>query len=71
MRIHQRRAFVEYSATFDPKVVHQWEAMVQAWERDPPNKPDPFEEPGTCKSAIPSILAAYTVLIFIIQQSHM
>ncbi|OJT14652.1 hypothetical protein TRAPUB_8795 [Trametes pubescens] len=47
MRIHQRRAFVEYSATFEPAVVRQWEAMVQAWERDPLNSADPFEEPHT------------------------
>ncbi len=60
MRIHQRRAFVEYSATFEPAVVRQWEAMVQAWERDPLNSADPFEEPHTCKSTARPLFTTLT-----------
>lgn len=46
MRIRQRQAFIEFSNTFEPGVVREWEAMVTAWEHDP-KRPDPYEEPQT------------------------
>ena len=47
MRIRQEKAFEDYSATFDPSVVSEWEAMVEAWNVDP-DQPDPYEEPVKC-----------------------
>ncbi|KAI9068488.1 hypothetical protein FKP32DRAFT_1561583, partial [Trametes sanguinea] len=46
MKIRQRRAFTDFSATFEPRVLQVWEALVIAWEEDPKN-PDPYEEPQT------------------------
>lgn len=51
MKVHQRRRFIEYSSTLDRKVVQEWEGMVKAWEHDF-TKPDPFEEPHTCKCSV-------------------
>ena len=47
MRIRQEKAFEDYSATFAPSVVSEWEAMVEAWNADP-DQPDPYEEPVKC-----------------------
>ena len=46
MAVKQRQIFVEYSATFTPTILEQWESMVAAWDADP-SKPDPYEEPTT------------------------
>ena len=43
MRTIQKRNFENYSSTFKPDLVAQWEKMVDAWDQDP-SKPDPYEE---------------------------
>lgn len=46
--MHERQlaVFKQYSDTFPPKTIAQWERDITAWEKDPFRKgPDPFEDP--------------------------
>ncbi|RDX40776.1 hypothetical protein OH76DRAFT_1489992 [Lentinus brumalis] len=46
MHAKQKRAFEEYSSTFDSNILAQWADKIKAWEADT-KKPDPYEEPIT------------------------
>ncbi|KAH9885590.1 hypothetical protein C8Q73DRAFT_659447, partial [Cubamyces lactineus] len=39
----QMRNFTQYTKTFKPEVIEQWERRIHEWEQDP-SKPDPYEE---------------------------
>lgn len=46
MHEKQRLAFEQYSTAFPVKTVKQWEADIEAWEKNPFRRgPDPFEQP--------------------------
>lgn len=45
MHRKQRTAFNEFSETFTPAIVKEWEIQLEAWHVDHNHKPDPFEEP--------------------------
>ncbi|TFK79917.1 hypothetical protein K466DRAFT_504786, partial [Polyporus arcularius HHB13444] len=51
MHAKQKRAFEEYSSTFESGILAQWADRIKAWEADP-KKPDPYEEPMTKISQI-------------------
>ncbi|RDX40435.1 hypothetical protein OH76DRAFT_1459514 [Lentinus brumalis] len=46
MHVKQKRAFEEYSSTFDSSILAQWADRIKTWEADT-RKPDPYEEPMT------------------------
>lgn len=48
MQKDHRKAFEDHHKTFDNATVAKWEKMIKDWEEDP-QKPNPFEEPDTCK----------------------
>ena len=39
----QMRNFTQYTKTFKPDIIKQWEQKIREWELDP-SKPDPYEE---------------------------
>lgn len=41
----------ELSATFEAATITEWTEMVEAWQADPLNQPDPFQESGFGKCA--------------------
>ncbi len=40
----QRRAHIEFTATFTSDQISQWTEMIQDWNNDA-SQPDPFQEP--------------------------
>lgn len=42
-----RLIFQQFSLTFKPQMVQEWEAMVLAWKKDK-SKPNPYLEPAPC-----------------------
>jgi hypothetical protein len=49
MRDKQRLIFQQFSSTFPPQTVKEWEAMVLEWRNDR-SKPNPYKEPAPCSS---------------------
>lgn len=49
MAVKQRQLFNEFSATFPPEVVREWERVISLWNVNPGSGPDPYEEPETSK----------------------
>ncbi|KAJ8455539.1 hypothetical protein ONZ51_g12418 [Trametes cubensis] len=47
MAVKQRKLFNEFSATFPPEVVREWERVISLWNVNPGSCPDPYEEPET------------------------
>ncbi|KAH9884045.1 hypothetical protein C8Q73DRAFT_661408, partial [Cubamyces lactineus] len=43
----QRRLFNEFTATFPPDVVKEWERVIALWNVNPGHGADPYEEPET------------------------
>ena len=47
-----RKLHEEFSATFAPETVEQWSRMVDEWNKDPFNAPNPYQEPEPGENAI-------------------
>ena len=44
MRVKQELVFDEFTNTFPPETIAQWQAKVELWESDPTAHEDPFVE---------------------------
>lgn len=40
-----RAVLEDMSASFEPTTILEWTEMIAAWQHDPGNMPDPFQEP--------------------------
>ncbi|KAH8111697.1 hypothetical protein DFH11DRAFT_1512691 [Phellopilus nigrolimitatus] len=47
MYAKHRANFIELSGTFEPDVIASWTRMVDVWQQDPLNAPDPYADPDT------------------------
>ncbi|KLO05066.1 hypothetical protein SCHPADRAFT_794115, partial [Schizopora paradoxa] len=50
--VRHRRAHTRFSESFSGPVIKVWTDMVDAWDRDPDNAPNPYDEPETEESMI-------------------
>ncbi len=49
MYAKQKAAHEALSATFPAETIAKWDAEVQAWQENPAQAPDPYEEQRTSK----------------------
>ena len=46
MSAKHETVFTEFSSTFSKGTVSRWLQMVEKWETDPVNAPNPYREPA-------------------------